>query len=261
MMICLDIGNTHIYGGVFRQGVLVFRFRYPSKQPCTSDVFGLFLKDVLHKNGYAAETIQSIVLCSVVPILDYSIVSACKKYFSIVPLVLKPGVKTGLSLRIHNPAELGADRIANAVAAISAFPKRHIIIVDFGTATTLCAISRAQEYLGGAILPGMKVSMEALSMHAAKILEVDLITPEAALGKTTVTQVQSGLYYGQLGAIEKIIQHITHQSFPDQAPVLVATGGYAHLFQEEGLFSVHCPDLVLQGLRIIGEKNSEPSVT
>jgi type III pantothenate kinase len=256
MIICLDIGNTHIYGGVFKKGDVVLRFRYPSTSPSTSDIFGLFLRDVLDKNGLDFKQVQSIAIASVVPILDYSIVAACKKYFSVTPLELKPGVKTGLRLDIKNPVELGADRIANSVAAIDRFPHKNIIIVDFGTATTVCAIAKEKVYVGGAILPGFKVSIEALSQKAAKLLGVDIIAPESALGKSTETQLQSGLFYGQLGAIKEIVHKISKIAFPADPPILISTGGYAHLFEKEGLFSDNLPDLVLEGLRLILEKNS-----
>jgi type III pantothenate kinase len=256
MMLCLDIGNTHIFAGVFMEDDIKFRFRYPSKQPCTSDQFGLFLKSALRENNVNPKEIKSICISSVVPSLDYSIISACIKYFGITPLELKPGIKTGLQLNVKNPLEIGADRIANAVAAVHQFPNKDIIVVDFGTATTLCAISKDKVYLGGVIIPGVKVSMDALYQSTAKLFPVDILKPEQVLGKTTTANIQSGLYYGQLGAVKEIMQRISQEYFMDDQVLIVATGGYAHLFADEGLFSINFSDLVLYGLKIIWEKNS-----
>lgn len=255
MILCLDIGNTHIFSGLFVDGEIKLRFRYPSKYPCTSDMLGLFLKNVLQENGFNPAEIKAICLSSVVPSLDYSVTAACAKYFSIAPLELKPGVKTGLKLEIKNPLALGADRIANAVAALHYFPNKNIIVIDFGTATTLCAISKQRIYLGGAILPGFKISMEALFQNTAKLSSVEIIKPESALGKTTETNIQSGLYYGQLGAVKEIIHHYKTQVFNNEEVVVLATGGYAQLFENENLFSLNVPDLILHGLRLIWEKN------
>ncbi len=255
MILCLDIGNTHIYGGLFVNQKIKLRFRYPSTYPCTSDVLGLFLRNVLSENGMDTGKIKAISLCSVVPSLDYSVVAACKKYFAIDPLELKPGVKTGLKLDIKNPLEVGADRIANAVAAIDHFPNKNIMIVDFGTATTICAINKQHTYLGGAILPGMKLSMEALSQKAAKLSDVDITAPKQALGKSTSMNIQSGLYYGQLGAIKEIIARIKTEAFSGESVMLISTGGYAHLFEQQKFFTVNVTDLILHGLYVIWEKN------
>lgn len=257
LVICLDVGNTHIYGGVFQNKTLLLSFRYPSTWQLTADVFGLFLKDVLDKNHLNSNQVDSIVICSVVPSLDYSICSACRKYFAIDPLRVQPGVKTGIKLNIKNPLELGADRIANAVGGVDYFPDKHLIIVDFGTATTICAISKDKEYLGGALFPGLKLSMDALSQGAAKLLTVDLVVPESVLGKSTATHLQSGIFYGQLGAVKEITGRITQSVFSEEMPCLIATGGFLNLFNRtfKHLFSACMPDLVLYGLRIIGEKN------
>jgi type III pantothenate kinase len=256
MIICLDIGNTHIYGGAFVDDVIKLRFRYPSKSPCTSDIFGLFLIDVIEKNQLDPSSINAISIGSVVPELNYSIIAACKKYFSITPLILQAGVKTGLKISNKNPLELGADRIANAIAATHHFPKKNIIVVDFGTATTICAISNEKTYLGGAIFAGFKLSMKSLSTDVAKLLDVDIVKPESPLGKTTATNIQSGLFFGQLGAVKEMVTRITESTFQNIPPLLIATGGYAHLFESENYFSAIIPDLVLHGLRIAWEKNS-----
>jgi len=256
MILCLDIGNTHIYGGVFSSDEIKLRFRYNALHPCTSDQFGLFLRSVLSENGIDYNEIKKIALSSVVPSLDYSINAACIKYFSITPLELKPGIKTGMKLDVKNPLEIGADRIANGIAATHYFPKKNIIVVDFGTATTLCAISKNNAYLGGVIMPGLKLSMSSLCDNTAKLTTVDIIKPRHALGKSTEENIQSGLYYGQLGAVRETIYHIRNDVFQQAEPVVIATGGYAHLFEKETIFSIAQPDLVLHGLRLVLAKNS-----
>lgn len=255
MILCLDVGNTHIFSGLFVGNEIKLRFRYPSQYHCTSDMLGLFLKNALHENGFDPSVVKAICLSSVVPSLDYSVVSACVKYFSMTPLEVKPGVKTGLKLDIKNPLELGADRIVNAVAALHHFPKKNIIVIDFGTATTICAISKQRVYLGGAILPGFKISMESLFQNTAKLSSVEIVKSENALGKTTITNIQSGLYYGQLGAAKEIVHRYKTQVFNNEEVVILATGGYAYLLENENLFAMNVPDLILHGLYLIWEKN------
>ncbi|MFN3234479.1 MAG: type III pantothenate kinase [Gammaproteobacteria bacterium] len=262
MILCLDVGNTHIFAGVFEGENLKFRFRYPSNQPCTSDTVGLFLTNVIEQNGLDCQSIDAICMASVVPSLDYSINAACIKYFGITPLELKPGVKTGVRLRVKNPLEVGADRIANVVAATHYFPNRPIILLDFGTATTVCAIDKNKAFLGGAILPGFKVMMESLSQNAAKLSAVDIVRPENALGKCTESNIQSGLYHAQLGAVKTLITAFQEDAFPGEHVVVLATGGYAQLLEHESLFEKNIPDLVLHGLRLVWEKSlaDAPSV-
>lgn len=256
MILCLDVGNTHIFSGLFVDNEIKLRFRYPSQYPCTSDLLGLFLKNALRENGFDPSLVKAICLSSVVPSFDYSVVAACAKYFSLTPLELKPGIKTGLKLDIKNPLELGADRIANAVAALHHFPNKNIIVIDFGTATTVCAVSKQRVYLGGSILPGFKISMETLFQNTAKLSSVEIIRPEMALGKTTETNIQSGLYYGQLGAAKEIIHRYKTHVFNNEETVVLATGGYAQLFENENLFALNVPDLILHGLHLIWEKNT-----
>lgn len=255
MILCLDVGNTHIFGGIFEEDTLLFSFRYPSKTMCTSDQFGLFLKAFLREHNIPASSIQAVSMGSVVPSMDYSIGSACVKYFNLHPIIVKPGIKTGLNLCVETPNEMGADRIATAVAAVYKYPHQDLILIDFGTATTLCAISSNKDYLGGAIYPGIKTTMEALCSFAAKLVPVEIRNPGHALGKTTATNIQSGLYYTQLGAARELITRITKEAGFRTEPRIIGTGGYAHLFESENLFSVNIPNLVLDGLRLIYEQN------
>lgn len=168
---------------------------------------------------------------------------------------MKAGVKTGLKIKYRDPLEVGADRIANAIAATQQFPNKNIIVVDFGTATTFCVISKNKEYLGGVITAGMKLAMDALQSNTAKLSPVNIIKPKTVTGRSTMESIQSGLYYTQLAALEQICQRITKEHFPDEAPLIIGTGGFAYLFEEEQIFSMVIPDLVLQGLRLMVELN------
>src|SRR3990167_7938738 len=205
MLLCLDVGNTHILGGVFEGEKLILRFRHATHPLGTADQFGIFLRNILSANGIESGKVAAVAICSVVPGCNYTIRHAINRYFGAEPFSLQAGVKTGLSIKYKNPAEVGADRIANAIGAVSAYPGQHIIIVDMGTATTLCAISNKKNYLGGAILPGMRLGMESLKNNTAKLMEVDIEPPESYVGRTTKSSIQSGLYYGQLGAIKEKI--------------------------------------------------------
>lgn len=256
MILCLDIGNSQIFGGVLKGEDIQLHFRYPTQRGTTSDQFGLFLKEVLRENKIATEAIKQIAICSVVPHLDYSLRSACIKYFDIEPFMLQAGVKTGLKIKYRNPLEVGADRIANAIAAVKLFPQKNIIVVDMGTATTFCAVNSGKEYLGGIILPGIRLSMESLSNNTAKLFAVEIVQPETALGRSTIESIQSGLYFSQLGAIREITRQITRETFADKKPLIIGTGGFASLFEKEKIFDAIMPDLILQGLKSALEMNS-----
>lgn len=257
MILCLDVGNSHLYGGVFNDhGNIQLRFRYETKHGGTSDQVGIFLKMALRENGIDPVNIKQIAICSVVPHFDYSLKSACKKYFAIDPFVLQAGVKTGLKIKYRNPLEVGADRIANAIAAVERYPNKNILVADLGTATTFCAISANKEYYGGTIMPGMRISMEALQNNAAKLSSVEIIQASNAIGRSTIESIQAGLYYGQLGAIREIIAQAKQHIFHQQQLIVVGTGGFAHLFENEKVFDTIIPDLVLEGLFITFKMNS-----
>jgi type III pantothenate kinase len=255
MILCIDVGNSHIYGGVFNGDEIKLRFRHTSKVS-TSDELGIFLKGVLRENNCPLEAITHIGICSVVPQIDYSLRSACVKYFSLEPFLLQAGVKTGLNIKYRNPVEVGADRIANAIAATHSYPNQNIIVIDFGTATTFCVISAKKAYLGGAILPGVRLSVEALSKNTAKLPTVEIIKIENAIGRSTVESIQSGVYYGALGACRELIQRINKEAFADQKALILATGGFASLFDKQDLYDHLVPDLVLQGVRLAALMNA-----
>lgn len=257
MLLCLDVGNSHIFGGIFEDDQLRLSFRYPSNQVSTSDQIGVFLKSIFRENGLKASKVADIAICSVVPHLVYSLRSACLKYFSCEPFVLQAGVRTGLRVMGKNPHAIGADRIANSIGATHLFPNKNIIVVDFGTATTFCAINARRDYLGGPILPGLRISMESLTHHAAMLSPVSIVAAPDCLGQTTEHNIQSGLYFGQLGAVKEIVGRLSQEGFQGVSPILVGTGGFAHLFETEKLFTAIIPDLVLHGLRIALKRNRE----
>lgn len=249
MILCLDVGNHQIFGGVFSNaGKLHFQFRYNSRQGASSDEMGVFLRNVLKENQVSPNEIEEISLCSVVPQLVHSLRSACIKYFSKMPFILKPGAKTGLKIRCQNPQEIGTDRIANAVASAHLYPGKDLIILDFGTATTLCVVSKDKEYLGGSILAGLKISIEILQSRTAQLPLVEIIKPNKAVGLNTEENLQSGVFYGTLGALKELVYRSSKEAFTNSKPLVIGTGGFARLFLTEEIFDEFVPDLILQGL-------------
>lgn len=250
MLLCLDVGNTHMLCGVFAKEKLILRFRYATPLLGTADQFGIFLINILKHNKLEPLQIKGIAISSVVPNYDYTLRHSIFQYFKGADyFVLQPGVKTGLNIRCKNPNEVGADRIANAIGAIATFPEQGLIVVDMGTATTLCAITKDRNYLGGAILPGLRLCMEALKNNTAKLMAVDIEIPSSYLGRTTRESIQSGLYYGHFGALKEIILGFKNEVFHGEMVKVIGTGGFAQLYEETGLFDTIISDLVLQGLR------------
>jgi type III pantothenate kinase len=256
MKLCLDVGNSHIYGGVYESGRALLTFRKAPKPTSSSDEYGLFFRTVLRENGIDPNQVVEIALCSVVPEAVYAISAACQKYFDIRPFTLKAGVKTGLKILYRNPLEVGADRIANAIAGVELFPGKNLIILDLGTATTLCAVGEDRSYRGGVILPGLKMSMQALESGTSKLGSVEIIRKEICLGRTTNSSIQSGLYFGHLGALREIMHRIQLEEFEGERPTVIATGGFATLFGGTGLFDQIVQDLVLRGLLAVLEMNA-----
>ncbi|KTD24774.1 Bvg accessory factor [Legionella lansingensis] len=255
MMLCIDVGNSHIYGGVFTGDEIRLRFRHTS-QVSTSDELGIFLKSVLRENQCSPETVNEIAICSVVPQLDYSLRSACLKYFSVDPFFLQAGVKTGLNIKYRNPVEVGADRIANAIAATHTYPGTNIIVIDFGTATTFCVITAQKAYLGGAILPGVRLAVDALATKTAKLPVVEIVRTDQVVGRSTIESIQSGVFYGALGACRELITRTKEDIFAGQDVLVLATGGFASLFEKQGIYDYLVPDLVLQGIRLAAMLNN-----
>lgn len=254
MLLCLDVGNTHIVGGLYDGDALKLRFRYATNQLGTADQFGIFLHGILQTNGVAVDKIKVVAMSSVVPSGNYTIRHAITQYFPKAEyFVLQAGVKTGINIKYKNPNEVGADLIAGAIGGVNAFPAKNLIIADLGTATTLVAVSKKNDFLGGVIMPGMRLSMESLRSNTAKLMEVDIETPDTYLGQSTRECIQRGLYFGHLGAMKEIIGGYTDELFGGEAPVVIGTGGFSHLFREKNIFTVILPDLVLQGIRIAYE--------
>lgn len=255
MQLCLDVGNTHIYSGIFKNNKMLFSFRYPSKGEITSDQLGIFILSFLRENTIKVKSISSVMIASVVPEIDYTLYATFKKYFNISAVFLSHPLGFDIRLNIKTPTELGADRIASAIGAISLYPNRDVIILDFGTATTVCFISEKRVYEGGVILPGIKLGMKALASGASKLSSVEMKKPTKVLGKTTTEQIQSGLLYGHIGSIKEIIIRIKKElDFKDE--ICVATGGFAQFYKDDELFNSYIPELVLLGLSKVGEIDS-----
>lgn len=257
MLLCLDVGNSNIHGGVFEGDALRVQFRRTTHPIGSSDELGLFLRSVLRENGCDPAAVHRAAICSVVPPVVYPLRNACLKYFRCDPFILQPGVKTGLKVKYRNPLEVGADRIANAVAVTHLRPGSDALVIDIGTATTFDVITGARDYLGGVIMPGPAISVEALAGKTARLPEVEIQRPESALGRSTVESIQAGVYFGLAGAIRHLTTALIADGFAGRRPWIVGTGGFSRMFESENLFDDIIPDLVLRGLVIAEHMNRE----
>ena len=230
-------------------------FRRSTSRDLSSDEAGLFFRNVIELNGFDYTKITQIACCSVVPSLNYSLSNAFKKYFKIDCLFVQAGIKTGLKLKYSNPKEIGADRIAAAIGASNLYEGKNLIVVDMGTATTIDIITKEKEYLGGAILPGIKMSSSSLASGTAKLPAVEIVKPERSCGTSTVEAIQSGIYFGQLGGVKEIIGLFTKEVFNGEKPYLIGTGGFSRLYENEKLFDSIVPELVHIGLKKVLELN------
>lgn len=253
MLLVIDVGNTHTVLGVYQGERLLHHWRVWTDREKTSDEYGILVRNLYDGSHFSSQEIAAIVLSSVVPPLTPTIIELCVRYFGIQPLVVGPGVKTGISIQMDNPKEVGADRIVNAVAAFARYG-RACIVLDFGTATTFDYVSSKGDYMGGIIAPGAGISAEALFRQASKLPRVEIAKPPSVIGKNTVAAMQSGLFYGYLGLVEGIIDRMKRELRSD--PVVVATGGLAGILAKESS-KIHEIDenLTLEGLRIIYERN------
>lgn len=259
-ILCFDVGNTDIYGGVCRDRELILEFRRSNNHQASADEFGVFVRQILDSNAVGLESISAIAIASVVPVCNAMLIQACQKYLGKRPLLLQAGVRTGLKIRTRNPAEVGADRIANAMAAVELFPNTDRLVVDMGTATTFCAINRRDEYLGGVIAAGLGLSMRSLAQNTAKLPYVDIERPASALGKTTIASIQSGLFLGHLGLLREVTTAFVTEAFEGRQPLVIGTGGHSRFFVNDGVFGAHVPDLVLRGLcRAVELNDSAPA--
>lgn len=249
MILTLDVGNTQITGGLFDEDKLVLQFRRTTAVGNSSDEIGLFLRSVIRENGFRWQKVERIGVCSVVPSINYSLSSAFTKYFNQDALFIQAGIKTGLTLKYANPHEIGADRIAGAIGAVSLHPEKNLIIIDMGTATTIDCVTKDREYLGGAILSGLKISVEALANGTAKLPSVEIAKPSQVCGSNTVEAIQSGLFYGNAGAIKEFLYMYQKEIFHGEKPFVIGTGGFARIFDDYGLFNEISPALVLLGVK------------
>ncbi|HBT46894.1 MAG TPA: type III pantothenate kinase [Peptococcaceae bacterium] len=253
MLLAIDVGNTNIVYGVYRDRQLVCHWRTATDRQKTAEEYSLLWYHFTGFYGLAAADVRAVALASVVPPLTPVLTEAVRELFKVDPLVVGPGVKTGMPIRFENPREVGADRILNGVAAYELYGGP-AIVVDFGTATTFDAISAAGEYIGGAIAPGIGISTEALFYHAAKLPRVELVRPRSVIGKNTVACMQAGIMYGFIGQVEGIVSRMKKEL--GEGAVVVATGGLAGLIAPETEAINHLnPWLTLEGLRIIYERN------
>ncbi len=249
MLLCLDVGNSQIYCGIYVADKLTLQFRRTSTVRSSSDELGIFLRSALRENSVEPDEIEQIAICCVVPDMLYSLRSCCQKYFDIDPLIMRPGIKTGLKIGYKDPKEVGADRIADAIGAVKLHPDRNLIVIDFGTATTVCAISKSPEFLGGNIIPGVRLSMDALEEKTAQLPSVEIVPVTSAIGRTTIQSIQNGLYWSNVGMVKELVARMTQEAFADDPPVVIGTGGFARLFDGQDLFDEVVPDLILEGLR------------
>lgn len=255
MLLTIDVGNTQLFAGLFDKDDLVFRFRKTSGVHCSSDEYGLFLIQVLRENGVDPKLVKHIVIGSVVPGVMHSLVASCIKYFAIEPLVLHSKIKTGLSIKYNSPQSVGADIIATAVASVNLFPNKNIAIFDFGTATTCAIINKKKEFLGGLIVPGLRLSMQALEQNTAKLPAVEIKVPNKIIGESTIESIQAGLYCSALGLVKEVISHLKEQYFVNDEVMIIGTGGIVKLFESVDIFDVIEQDLVLLGLKKVFELN------
>lgn len=255
MIICMDVGNTNIKYAIFDKDKLVLSFRVATEHKKTSDEYGGQLLSILTNNKINAEDVNGGIISSVVPQLDYTLERTCLTYLKIRPLMLAPGLKTGMNLRVDNAKEVGADRVVNNVAAVKKYGAP-LIIVDFGTATTFNVIDAKGEFIGGVIAPGIKGSLDSLVNGTAKLPRVEIERPATVIGKNTVTNMQSGIVFGFAGLVEYIIKRIKREMKCDGVRT-IATGGFSEVIAKE-VTCINYVDklLTLEGLKYLYELNS-----
>lgn len=254
MVLVIDVGNTNIVVGAYEGDKLVKTFRISTMYERSSDEVGILLTQLLQYYELDILKIEDVIISSVVPQVMFSLERAVKKYLNSEPLVVNSKLKTGLKIAYDNPAEVGADRIVNAVAVMKKYPGKAIVI-DFGTATTFCAIGEEKTYLGGVICPGIKISLDALISKTAKLPKIELVKPEKIIGTNTISSMQSGMIYGYAGQIEYIVTKMKEEMGEGDIRV-IATGGMASLIAlATDAIDILEPNLTVYGLKVIYDMN------
>lgn len=259
MILLVDVGNTNIVLGINKGNEYIASWRISTDAKKTSDEYWIQITQLFAQNNITTKDIKGIIISSVVPNVMHSLENMIRKCFKIEPMIVGPGLRTGINIKYDNPKEVGADRIVNAVAAIEIY-KRPVIIIDFGTATTFCAVTGSGDYLGGCIVPGIKISSDALFERAAKLPRVELEVPKNIICKNTITSMQSGILYGYIGQTEYIVAKMKNEMMQKNQPepFVIATGGLANLIAKETRLINHVDtELTLEGLKIIYYKNME----
>ena len=259
MILLVDVGNTNIVLGVNSNGRYIASWRISTDAKKTSDEYGIQVTQLFAQHNLNPLDVEGIIISSVVPNIMHSLENMIKKCFKMNPIIVGPGIKTGINIKYDNPKEVGADRIVNAVAAYEIY-KRSLIIIDFGTATTYCAVTKSGNYLGGNICPGIKIGSEALFERAAKLPRVELEKPNTLICKNTITSMQAGIIYGYIGQVEYIVNRMKKEMMDlgEAEPFVLATGGLANLIASEtNVIDKVDSQLTLEGLRVLYHKNKE----
>lgn len=253
MLLVIDVGNTNMVLGVYKDTELLDHWRISTDRQRTTDEYGVLIRELFYLNDLRADDINAIIISSVVPPVVPTLERMCQRYFGLSPLLIGPGVKTGMDIRYDNPREVRADRIVNAVAAYEKYGGP-VIIVDFGTATTFCAVDAKGVYLGGSICPGIGISTEALVQRTAKLPRIELKRTDSVICRNTIESMQAGVFYGFVGQVEGIVSRMRREL--DMSARVVATGGLAVVIAPATkAIDVVEPMLTLEGLRIIYERN------
>lgn len=256
MNLVIDIGNSQIFGGIFDNDRLITTFRKTSKVDFSSDEFGIFLKSIIRENIKGNIKILNASITSVVPRLNYTIKNALIKYFNINPLFVSSGIKTGINIKYKNPNEVGSDRITNCVGTIKLYGKGNYIIIDMGTATTFDILTDKNEYLGGLIIPGLKIQSEGLALNTAKLPSIEIRQTTLEID-STIKAIQSGIYLLNYYGIYGITERIKKEIFRNAKVRVVGTGGFSRLYETENIFDISNYDLILYGLNEIIKINQK----